>query len=197
MLFRSSVSEEMFAKYFPKTDKKVFTNVIKYYVDNVPVEKRSPVFSDFIFKNYKAKTEYESIDKFISDVFEKSIFTNKERMDEFLTNPKKKTLEKDPLFGYVQAVFSNVFSVQMAYLGAMENIGLNERLFIEGLREFQKDRIFYPDANSTLRLTYGTVNSYEPRDAVHYHYVTYADGILEKEDPTNSEFNVPDRKSVV
>ncbi|MDY0141843.1 MAG: S46 family peptidase [Bacteroidales bacterium] len=186
-----SVSEEMFAKYFPKTDKKVFTNVIKYYVDNVPVEKRSPVFSNFIFKNYKAKTEYESIDKFISDVFEKSIFTNKERMDEFLTNPKKKTLEKDPLFGYVQAVFSNVFSVQMAYLGAMENIGLNERLFIEGLREFQKDRIFYPDANSTLRLTYGTVNSYEPRDAVHYHYVTYADGILEKEDPTNSEFNVP------
>ncbi len=186
-----SVSEEMFAKYFPATDKKVFTNVIKYYVDNVPVEKRSPVFSDFIFKNYKAKTEYESIDKFINDVFEKSIFTDKVRMDEFLTNPKKKVLEKDPLFGYVQAVFGDIFSVQMAYLGAMENIGLNERLFIEGLREFQKDRIFYPDANSTLRLTYGTVNSYEPRDAVHYHYLTYADGILEKEDPTNSEFNVP------
>jgi hypothetical protein len=95
------------------------------------------------------------------------------------------------LYAYVEKVFGDVFTVQMAYLGAMDGIGVNERLFIEGLREFQKDRKFYPDANSTLRLTYGTVQSYDPRDAVHYKYLTYADGIIEKENPNSDEFTVP------
>ena len=184
-------ADEMFKQYFPATDKKVFSNVLKYYIDNVPAEKRSAVFNDYIFKTFKAKSEHEAIDKFIDAVFTKSIFTDKTRMDAFLAKPSKKTLEKDPLFGYVQSVFGDIFTVQMAYVGAMEGIGVNERLFIEGLREFQKDRTFYPDANSTLRLTYGTVQSYNPRDGVHYKYLTYAEGIIEKEDPTNSEFIVP------
>lgn len=191
-------SDEMFKKYFPTTDKKVFTAVLKYYIDKVAVEKRNAVFNDYIFKSFKAKSEHESIDKFIDAVFEKSIFTDQTRMNEFLANPKKKTLEKDPLFNYIKGVFGDILTVQMAYLGAMEGIDANERLFIEGLREFQKNRIFYPDANSTLRLTYGTVQSYNPRDAVHYKYLTYAEGIIEKEDPTNSEFNVsPELKKKV
>jgi len=184
-------SEEMFEKYFPATDKKVFASLINFYIEQVPVEKRNAVFADYIFKTFKGKTEAESIAKFVDAVFEKSIFTDKARMDAFLAKPSKKVLDKDPMFAYVQGVFGDLFAVQMAYLGAMENIGVNERLFIEGLREFQKDRTFYPDANSTLRLTYGTVQSYDPKDAVHYKYLTYADGIIEKEDPTVSEFNVP------
>ena len=184
-------SEEMFKKYYPETDKKVFTELLKFYINEVPIEKRNAVFNDYIFKNFKGKTEIASIEKFADAVFTKSIFTNKERMDEFFAKPSKKALDKDPMFAYVQGVFGDLFTVQMAYLGAMENIGVNERLFIEGLREFQQDRTFYPDANSTLRLTYGTVQSYEPKDAVHYKYLTYVDGIIEKEDPTNSEFNVP------
>ncbi len=190
--------DEMFEKYFAATDKKVFTAMLKMYITDVPAEKRNGVFADYIFKNFKGKTEEESIDKFIEAVFTKSIFTDQVRMDAFLAKPSYKTLTKDPMVNYVEGVFADLFTVQMAYLGAMDGIDVNERLYIEGLREFQTDRTFYPDANSTLRLTYGTVQAYNPKDAVHYKYLTYADGILEKEDVTVSEFNVePELKAKV
>jgi hypothetical protein len=184
-------TEEMFAKYFASTDKKVFEAVLKLYIQDIPAERRNGVFAEYIFKTYKGKSENESIEKFITAVYTKSIFTDKARMDAFLAKPSLKVLKADPLYAYVEKVFGDVFTVQMAYLGAMDGIGVNERLFIEGLREFQTNRTFYPDANSTLRFTYGTVQSYNPRDAVHYKYLTYADGIIEKEDPTSDEFTVP------
>ena len=68
-----------------------------------------------------------------------------------------------------------------------------ERLFIAGLREMQTDRKFYPNANSTMRLTYGTVGDYVPGDAMHYDFVTTMDGLMAKEDPSNDEFIVPSR----
>ena len=67
------------------------------------------------------------------------------------------------------------------------------RLFVSGLVEMNPHKKYYPDANSTLRLTYGSVGDYNPANAVHYDYYTTIDGIIEKEDPTNEEFIVPDR----
>ena len=186
-----STSNKMFDKYFPDTDRKVFEATLKLYIEEIPAERRNAVFTDYIFKKFKAKTEAESIEKFIQAAYTKSIFTNKEKMDAFLEKPSYKTLNNDPIFSFVTSIFSNLMSTQMSYLGAMDGIDVNERLFIEGLREFQPNKTFYPDANSTLRLTYGTVNSYKPSDGVDYHYVTYSKGILEKEDPTSDEFTVP------
>jgi hypothetical protein len=68
-----------------------------------------------------------------------------------------------------------------------------ERLFVEGLMEMKPDRNFYPDANSTMRLTYGQVKDYSPRDGVIYNYFTTTDGYLEKEIPGDDEFDVPVR----
>jgi hypothetical protein len=65
------------------------------------------------------------------------------------------------------------------------------RLFIDALRKAKEDKTFYPDANFTLRLTYGKVLDYYPADAVHYNYYTTMEGIMEKEDPTSDEFVVP------
>ena len=67
------------------------------------------------------------------------------------------------------------------------------RLFVRGLREMQPDKAFYPDANSTMRLTYGPVGDYSAADAVHYDYITTAKGILQKKDNTNPEFVVPEK----
>ncbi len=66
-------------------------------------------------------------------------------------------------------------------------------MFIEGLREMQPDKKFYPDANSTMRLSFGQVLSYEPRDAVEYAYYTTLEGVMEKMDNSNPEFVVPDK----
>jgi len=70
---------------------------------------------------------------------------------------------------------------------------VGERLFLAGLMEMQQDKVFYPDANSTMRLTYGQVLDYEPRDGVIYNYYTTTDGYLEKEIPGDDEFDVPAR----
>ena len=67
------------------------------------------------------------------------------------------------------------------------------RLFISGMQEMQPEKSFYPDANSTLRVTYGNVGEYIPGDAVKYDYYTTIKGIIEKENPTNEEFIVPSK----
>jgi len=74
-----------------------------------------------------------------------------------------------------------------------DQLAKGRRLFVAGLMEMQEDKNFYPDANSTMRLTYGQVLGYEPRDGVIYKYYTTTDGYLEKEIPGDNEFHVPER----
>jgi hypothetical protein len=189
------VIDEMYEAYYPHLDKKIFKAMLMRYIKDIPAEKRSPVFDEFIFDDYKKRksSEEDMINAFVEDVFDNSIFTCKARMVKFLDKPNFKTIDKDPLFKYTQAIFGGVMGVQMSYLGAMNSLEVNERLFIEAMRLFEPDKHFYPDANSTLRLTYGSVESYYPRDAVYYKHVTYIDGIIEKMDPNHFEFVVPDR----
>ncbi|HKK68062.1 MAG TPA: S46 family peptidase, partial [Bacteroidales bacterium] len=86
--------------------------------------------------------------------------------------------------------FSEIMGLQGSYMSLQNSIDDNERKFIAGLREFQPNEPFYPDANSTLRLTYGKIKDYDPKDAVHYHEFTYAEGILEKYIPGDDEFDL-------
>lgn len=187
----SAEVDGLFEKYFVNTDKKSFERMLNHYVNTIPADRRSAAFSEYIFKNFKAGSEAESISKFVNAVYSKSIFTDKDRLNAFLAKPSKKTLDTDPMFNFAKNVYGGIMPLQMAYVGPMNKIATLERLYIQGLREFKKDIAFYPDANSTLRLTYGTVQSYVPRDGVKYKYLTYIDGIIEKEDPSNSEFIVP------
>src|ERR1035438_3683749 len=69
-------------------------------------------------------------------------------------------------------------------------ISLGNRLFVAGLRQMNPDKVFYPDANSTMRMSYGSVQDYFPADAVHYDYYTTLQGVMDKEDSTNEEFIV-------
>ena len=186
---------DMFSDYYVDVDRRMFEALLKQYIKDIPEEQRSAVFTDVIFKDYKKgkRNEYQALEAFVEDVYSKSIFTNAERMQRFLEKPSFKALDRDPMFRFTQGIFSGVMGVQMKYMSAMNNISVNERLFIEAMRLFEPERHFYPDANSTLRLTYGKVKSYYPRDAVYYKHVTYIDGIIEKEDPTHFEFVVPEK----
>ena len=79
------------------------------------------------------------------------------------------------------------------YQASQSLMGKGKRSFMAGLREMRPDHVFYPDANSTLRLSYGSVQDYFPADAIHYDYITYLSGVMEKEDPSNDEFIVPEK----
>lgn len=114
-------------------------------------------------------------------------------MKDFLDNPKASTLRNDPGFAYVKDVITLYIS-NMGVTGA--NDQAEEALmsdYMDGIRKFKSDKFFYPDANSTLRFTYGSVMPYRPRDAVFYDYTTTHKGILEKEIPGDLEFDVPKR----
>ena len=108
------------------------------------------------------------------------------------------TLDDDPdaIFNDpVTRLYGSIYKVYRARLSEFNDAreGLNDavKAYTAGLMEWQKDEPSYPDANSTMRLTYGHVLPYNPRDAVNYSYFTTLDGVMQKEDPTNPEFIVP------
>ncbi|MCX7954471.1 MAG: S46 family peptidase [Bacteroidales bacterium] len=129
--------------------------------------------------------------KYANEAFDVSIFKSKESVLKFLENPKFKQLDKDPIFSMAYSINGALSKFQKEYEEYLYMLKKAERLYIKGLMEMQPDVIFYPDANSTMRLTYGHVLAYQPADAIFYDYYTTLDGIIEKEDTLNEEFIVP------
>ena len=99
-------------------------------------------------------------------------------------------MEKDPAYQAASSTYAKYFELRAKSAGFDENLSKGRRLFIAGLRKMNPNGVRYPDANFTMHLTYGTVNGYDPRDAVHYKYFTTLKGVMEKEDPNNFEFVV-------
>ncbi len=127
-------------------------------------------------------------------VYTTSIFTDKGRTNAFLASPNADVLSNDPMMTYLQGVIAFFRSqVGMAYGGYQYQMGELRTTYMKALREMHSDKAFYPDANSTMRVTYGQVVAYEPRDGAFYNYYTTVAGILEKEDPNNEEFIVPQK----
>ena len=178
-------AKEHFKDYNAPTDKKVLAGLYQMYADNVP-EDQYPEFYKDIIKKYKG-----DFNKYADYIFEKSIFTSEEKVNAFLDKPNAKKLAKDPAYILSSDVMGALMASMGQYRSAQSGLTKGERLFVAGLRKLNSDKVYYPDANSTMRLSYGSVLDYFPADAVHYDYVTHLSGVMEKEDPTNDEFIVP------
>ena len=174
-----------FKDYNLSIDKNIFASMMKMYHKNVPLDQQ-PAY--LLKMDKKFKGDYN---KYADYVYGKSIFTSKDKVDAFLANPNKKKLAKDPAMVAVKEFFTSYREMQAKLKEANEKLAVGHRLYIAGLREMNPDRNYAPDANFTMRLTYGTVQDYYPEDAIHYEYFTTMDGIMEKEDPSNWEFIVP------
>jgi hypothetical protein len=128
----------------------------------------------------------------VDNYFKKSILVDQNKFNAFMDNPSLKVLEKDP--GYQAALgFQKLFEIQGQAAQYEEMYARGSRLFLKGLVEMYPDKDFYSDANSTMRMNYGVVGDYYPRDAVLYTHYTTLKGVMEKEDPNNFEFVVSDR----
>jgi hypothetical protein len=179
--------DDFFRDYNAVTDQKITAALLKIYNDNVEPQFHLEFFSE-VTRKHKG-----DFDTYIADLYKKSIFPNQEKFEAFLDNPKLKTLEKDKLFQISLQVFDTFGKIGNMMEEGDIKLLKGRRLFMAGLMEMDKDRKFYPDANSTMRLTYGTVGGYPPRDAVYYRYFTTMKGYIEKEIPGDSEFDVPAR----
>ena len=130
--------------------------------------------------------------KYTDAIFEKSIFVDEVKMNKFLQNPEAKTLDKDPAFKAMRSILGMYYGQVSEYLESVNgNLDSLSRIYTKAMMEFNSNKKLYPNANFTMRLTYGSVQDYVPQDAVYYNYFTTLDGIMEKEDSTNEEFIVP------
>lgn len=178
--FKAALSDH-FKDYNMSTDQKVMANLYEIYINDVPNEFQPDAIKE-------AKTKYGSMAKFAEELFKQSIFGDKAKLEAFLAKPTKEVLANDMAL----KLFQNIRKTAMSYPSDFaEGLDKNNRLFIAGVREMDTKKFYYPNANSTIRLTYGKVGSYTARDAVKYNFFTTLDGVMEKEDNTNPEFVVP------
>ncbi len=182
-----AAAKEHFKNYNTATDQKVFARMMELYSQEMPADLQPKGLKDMVAK-YKG--DFKAM---AADVFANSFLSTEEKVNAFLDKPSYKAISKDPAIFLGNELMGAMMGVAGEYRSANQEIGRNERLFIAGLREMMPDKAFYPDANSTMRLTYGSVQDYKGADAVYYDYKTHLSGVMEKEDPTNEEFIVPER----
>ncbi|KAB4249950.1 S46 family peptidase [Bacteroides uniformis] len=138
--------------------------------------------------NGEFKGDYNA---YVDNIYDNSILSNRKNLDKSLAKPTVKAIEKDPATAYSRSKNEKLQELGKQYMELESGMELLHKAYIRGLGEMKQPVPSYPDANFTMRLTYGNVKSYSPRDAVHYDYYTTTDGILEKENPEDREFVVP------
>ena len=171
--------------YDHEVDRKVAKAIFPVYAEIIPAEQR-PAFYQTIEKEFKG--DYNA---YIDAMYDNSILANQANFDKFLKKPTVKAIEKDIATQYSRAKIEKLMALAKDLNSTSKELALLHKAYIRGLGEMKEPVPSYPDANFTIRLTYGNVKSYNPRDAVYYKYYTTTDGILEKENPEDREFVVP------
>lgn len=182
----TKVFEEIHNKdYDHEVDRKVAKVLLPLYAEMVPAEQRPSIYQ-FIEEKYKG--DYS---RFVDDMYNKSIFANKANLEKFMKKPTVKAIDNDLALMYCQSKYDKLNELGGQLKSMDDELALLHKTYIRGLGEMKLPVPSYPDANFTLRLTYGNVKPYDPKDGVHFNYYTTTKGILEKENPNDREFVVP------
>lgn len=183
--------ESSYKNYDPETDKRIFAALYGDYINHLSPELRPDIHAETAAKYGK---DYE---RYAEDLFAKSYFTNKDRIMGWLDkySPKKlKKLKNDPVYRLMKGslgAWQTKASAKYAQFDAELSALMED--YVKAMMLVFPDKRYWPDANSTLRVTYGKVEGSEPRDGVEYTPYTTMDGILAKYIPGHRDFDLPDR----
>ena len=172
-----------YKNYNRPTDVKVAAAMVKIYSYNVD-KKYRPDFYTCVEK----KGSYKS---YTDEMFNTSIFVSEEKLNKFLKKPKVETIENDMAYKMYNSAVALYRELSGKSRSFNSDFAKGHRLFVAGLLEMNPEKNYYPDANFTMRLTYGSVGDYQPADAVRYDYLTTMDGVMEKYVPGSYEFDLP------
>ena len=172
---------------YPEVEKLVGKRMLETYMKYIPEDQRITIF-DVINTRFKGDS-----DAFIDACFKYSIFGNKENFDKFIKRPSLNSLEKDWMVLFKYSIVDGLTQTALAMKEANQNYNAAHKVWVKGMMDMKQEagQPIYPDANSTLRLTYGQVLPYKAADGVEYSHYTTLKGVMEKEDPNNWEFVVP------
>lgn len=183
--------QEQGKKFFNKdystvVDRKVSKQLLALYAQLIPAGQRISIFK-VIDGQFAGST-----DAFVDACFDRSIFRSSKALAVFLQNPSADKLKKDLMVQYAKSVKEGYKATDEAMKAETNAYNRAHKTWVAGMLALkQKEgKAIYPDANSTLRLTYGKIGSYEPADGKEYLYYTTLKGVMEKEDPENPEFVV-------
>lgn len=181
--------ENHFKNYDQPTDEEVFAALMRMLDDDL--------YSGFLPEYFKDLMQSYDDEKLLKKVYQKSVFTDTNKLIDLAENmnsSRLRKLSKDPVMrlyenlrGFTQ---QNIYPV---YNGLNDDIDNLQNRYMRGIMSMKKDEVLYPDANLTMRVAYGKVEGYHPKDAVTYKYYTTLGGVIEKDDPTIYDYNVPQK----
>jgi len=180
-------ADNFFKDYSMTTDVKVTKAMLKEFTTKVNKANWPSALVE-ADKKYKG-----NFNKYVDEMFAKSLFVSKDKLKAFTDKPSVKQLVNDPAYVLAVSVRKNSLGLMGKLDPYSQQLAKGRRHFLAGLMEMDKDKVFYSDANSSTRLTYGNILSYNPADGVIYKHYTTMKGVMEKEDPNNWEFIVPDK----
>lgn len=186
-----AVLEGLFDEYNTEVDQQLFETLIEMYVKDQEEKYQSPVLKKLLKENGN------SVEKVAAKLYEETKLHNAKKTTELLGKPMEEIIEfvkKDKTIELYTDMAGTYTTVVAKKLNEIQGrINRLNRTYMQAQMDVFKEKTFYPDANSTLRVTYGKVKGYNPRDAVKYDYYTYLDGVMDKYKPGDYEFDVPEK----
>jgi hypothetical protein len=174
------------------SDRKILAATLMMYYHDIDKAQQPAGFFDNLQTNYGSLDDEQTFKKYAAFVFDNTMLLDDAKWNAFTANPEAATLQQDPAYQYAATFVKNYSGkYQPRYAGFMNQNNELGRLYLKGIMQMEKDKVRYPDANFSMRVSYGNVKSYNPRDALHCDYVCTMNGILEKYVPGDYEFDLP------
>jgi len=174
------------------SDKNIMATTAMMFHRDIDPSQQPKGFYETIQTTYGDVNSLASYDKMASYVFDNTMLLKDDKWSSFVAKPDLATLQADPAFKYISTFTKNYNEVvDKHYRDFVTSNNELGRMYLKGVMEMNPKKVMYPDATFTMRVSYGSVKSYDPRDAVHYNYVCTLSGVMQKYKPGNYEFDLP------
>lgn len=179
--------------YLENADKKIFASILNNFYVDVP-KSQHPKFITLIIEDYWKGSPEATFKNYAEYLWTNSKLIDPSKLREFLSHPTQEALDKDPAYQYAvnlipQNYVKNNFGTVLSNFQTEKN--RLDNLYLEALLKKNKGALIYPDANSTMRISYGQIQNYSPKDGITYNITTTIDGMVAKYQPGDDEFDLP------
>lgn len=176
----------------PALEEEMLAATAEMFYMNVPKAQHPDIYQSTIYKKFGGSNTDKTYSDYAAYVFENTFLIDDKAFEAFVQDPTLERIEKDPAVRYAFSFVWNYTDYYEPRINAFADAKkeLNKK-YMRGLMDMNQNKMFYPDANSTMRISYGKVLGYSPQDAVEYETFTTLDGLMDKYQPGDDEFDVP------